>query len=68
MDSAELKHSDRRWLSSLLLSDSLRWTGNRYTDSQHRGCALRASGTTEIVRAAYGETHLRLVLSDYVDH
>jgi hypothetical protein len=50
---AELSEPDRRWLSSLF-SDPLKWDGDNWGNGQHRGCALRASGATEIVKAALG--------------
>jgi hypothetical protein len=48
-----LSDSDRRWLLSLL-SYPLNWSGNDFTDGQHRGCALRHCGAPQIVRGSYG--------------
>ncbi|MEU0563165.1 hypothetical protein [Dactylosporangium sp. NPDC006015] len=44
-----------KWgLWSLLGSEGLTWSGDDFTNGQHRGCAIRASGAARIVKVVAG--------------
>ena len=53
-EACSLSEGDRRWLLSLLGSYPITWSGDYFSDGQHRGCALRQCGAPEIVGRGYG--------------
>jgi hypothetical protein len=55
-EASSLSEGDRRWLLSLLGSYPITWSGDYFSDGQHRGCALRQYGAPKdgdaVARAA----------------
>jgi hypothetical protein len=53
-EATSLSEGDRGGLLSLLRDCPMRWSGDGFSDGQHRGCALRQCGAPEVVMGTYG--------------